>query len=196
MITEVKPGSFIYEVKDALTKDNCKLIIDRFESDKESQTLGVAGSKRQVNRSLKRSVDLVVTNNSKWQDVDNILFESLGTGIGLMSGLHSFFDAYHLIDMGYQIQRTDTGDFYKWHADSGPGFMSQRQLVAIWYLNTVEHGGATQFLHQGIDVKPEEGKLILFPPFWTHVHQGQIVEAGVKYIATTWINIDDNKGAK
>ena len=108
MITEVKPGSFIYEVKDALTKENCKLIIDRFESDKESQTLGVAGSKRQVNRSLKRSVDLVVTNNSKWQDVDNILFESRGTGIGLMSRLHSFFYAYHLIDMGYQIQLTDT----------------------------------------------------------------------------------------
>jgi len=30
-------------------------------------------------------------------------------------------------------------------------------------------------------------KVILFPPFWTHVHRGVTLEKGVKYIATTWI---------
>jgi len=63
-----------------------------------------------------------------------------------------------------------------------------RQLVAIWYLNEVPGpGGDTEFPAQDIRVRPEEGKLVLFPPFWTHPHRAVTVESGTKYIATTWI---------
>jgi hypothetical protein len=48
-------------------------------------------------------------------------------------------------------------------------------------------GGETEFPLQEIKVRPEEGKLVLFPPFWTHPHRAVTVEDGVKYIATTWI---------
>ena len=48
-------------------------------------------------------------------------------------------------------------------------------------------GGETEFLHQGLKIQPERGKLILFPPFWTHEHRGVTLHAGVKYIATTWV---------
>ena len=36
-------------------------------------------------------------------------------------------------------------------------------------------------------VTPQKGKLILFPPFWTHEHRGVTLAQGVKYIATTWV---------
>jgi len=63
-----------------------------------------------------------------------------------------------------------------------------RQLVAIWYLNDVAGpGGETEFPLQEILVKPAEGKLVLFPPFWTHVHRAVTLEDRVKYIATTWV---------
>ena len=72
--------------------------------------------------------------------------------------------------------------------DSGPGEFMNRQLVAIWYLNNVDGaGGETEFPLQEIKLRPEEGKLVLLPPFWTHLHRAVTVEAGVKYIATTWI---------
>ncbi|MCY4305563.1 MAG: 2OG-Fe(II) oxygenase, partial [Aestuariivita sp.] len=65
---------------------------------------------------------------------------------------------------------------------------SNRQLVAIWYLNDVSGpGGETEFLVQQVCIKPEQGKLLLFPPFWTHEHRGVVLQEGVKYIATTWI---------
>jgi hypothetical protein len=35
--------------------------------------------------------------------------------------------------------------------------------------------------------RPAQGKLLLFPPFWTHVHRGVTLEKGVKYIATSWV---------
>jgi hypothetical protein len=63
-----------------------------------------------------------------------------------------------------------------------------RQLVAIWYLNTLhDQGGETEFRHQEININPEAGKLLLFPPFWTHLHRGSTLESGSKYIATTWV---------
>ena len=44
-----------------------------------------------------------------------------------------------------------------------------------------------QLLNQEVKINPERGKLILFPPFWTHEHRGVTLKEGTKYIATTWI---------
>ncbi|MFV1998060.1 MAG: 2OG-Fe(II) oxygenase [Acidiferrobacterales bacterium] len=56
------------------------------------------------------------------------------------------------------------------------------------YPNDVdEPGGETEFLYQDIKVKPKEGTLVLFPPFWTHEHRAVTVKNGTKYIATTWV---------
>ena len=52
---------------------------------------------------------------------------------------------------------------------------------------TVDEGGETEFLNQEVKINPERGKLILFPPFWTHEHRGVTLKEGTKYIATTWI---------
>ena len=65
---------------------------------------------------------------------------------------------------------------------------AMRQLVAVWYLNSLENqGGETEFRYQDIKVTPEAGMLLLFPPFWTHLHRGKTLQSGVKYIATTWV---------
>jgi len=92
-------------------------------------------------------------------------------------------------DMGYAIQRTEPGQFYHWHIDGGSHEFSYRQLVAIFYLNDLseDQGGGTEFFYQDVSIKPETGKLILFPPFWTHKHRGKEVISGKKYIATTWV---------
>ena len=90
--------------------------------------------------------------------------------------------------MGYGIQVYNPGEHDHWHIDGGSDDFSQRQLVAIWYLNDVPGpGGETEFLFQDILIKPEQGKLVLFPPFWTHEHRAVTLQKGVKYIATTWV---------
>ncbi|MCU0767784.1 MAG: 2OG-Fe(II) oxygenase [Gammaproteobacteria bacterium] len=61
-------------------------------------------------------------------------------------------------------------------------------LRELWYLNDVPGpGGETEFLYQDVKVRPERGKLVLFPPFWTHEHRAAPVRSGAKYIATTWV---------
>ena len=186
-INEVKPNSFVFEKLDTLSEEFCKNVITRFEKDKEGQYKGRIGQLANKDSSIKKSTDLVVSGKKHWQDVDKTLFQSLGKAILEFREAYPFFKG-PFKDMGYGIQRTNPGEHYHWHIDGGSHDFSHRQLVAIWYLNDVEGpGGETEFLFQDIKIKPELGKLILFPPFWTHEHRGVILENGVKYIATTWV---------
>ncbi len=185
---EIKPLSFIYEIKAALPAETCREMIRRFEANREQQYLGRIGQQEAEERSIKRSTDLRISGRKDWKDIDTILVRSLASAFNEFGQAFPFFAANSFKDMGYNLQRTQPGEFYHWHVDGGPGPFSQRQLVAIWYLNDVAGpGGETEFLSQQIKIKPEEGKLVLFPPFWTHNHRGVTLQQGVKYIATTWI---------
>ena len=186
-LTEVKPNSFIFEKKEALPGFLCQDMIARFEAHENEQYEGRIGQTRHQDQSIKRTTDLVVSGKPHWKDVDNNLFRSLGLALKEFREAFPYFKG-PFKDMGYQIQRYLPGEYYQWHIDGGSHEFAERQLVALWYLNTVDGpGGETEFLFQDVKVKPEEGKLVLFPPFWTHEHRAVRLEQGVKYIATTWV---------
>lgn len=184
---EVKPSSQIYAANNALEPLLCSNIIDRFEAATDEQYQGRVGQTEDENLQVKKSTDLVISGKDHWKDIDRALFASLASGIKFIRQQHSFFNG-RFKDFGYAIQRTSPGEYFHWHVDSGSHLFSDRQLVAIWYLNDVPGpGGETEFRHQQLKIKPECGKLILFPPFWTHEHRGITLTQGVKYIATTWV---------
>ena len=186
-IKELEPNSFVFEKCQALDVQFCKSVIERFEQNTQDHYQGRIGQQANQNTDIKRSTDLVVSGKSHWQDVDRALFKSLGLAIREFRQQFPYFNG-SFKDMGYGLQRTGPGEFYHWHIDGGSHEFSQRQLVAIWYLNDVEGpGGETEFLYQQIKIKPEAGKLVLFPPFWTHEHRGATLQEGIKYIATTWV---------
>jgi hypothetical protein len=188
-IREVKPGSFIFEKKEALPGFLCDNMVERFEANESDQYQGRSGSAQNLNASLKKTTDIIVSGKQHWQDVDNNLFRSLAMALNEFKEAFPYFaNMGRFQDMGYNLQRYQPSEYYHWHVDSDNLALASRQLVALWYLNDVESpGGETEFLHQGIKVTPEKGKLVLFPPFWTHEHRAVTVEKGVKYIATTWI---------
>ena len=186
-LVEIKPDSFIFEKQNALPLDICQEMIRRFEADSDNQYQGRVGQQANEETSIKRSTDLVTSGKDNWKDLDHELFRSLGIAIKEFRETYPFFKG-PFKDNGYAIQRTDPGEFYHWHIDGGSHEFAMRQLVAVWYLNDVEGpGGETEFSYQNIKVKPQAGKLCLFPPFWTHEHRGVTLEKGVKYIATTWV---------
>lgn len=186
-IKELKPNSFVFEKQNALSAQQCEHMMQQFEAHKDEQYLGRIGQLATEDTSIKKSTDLVVSGKAHFKDIDAALFNSI------KSALLEFREAYPYFkgpfkDMGYAIQRTNPGEHYHWHIDGGSHEFSQRQLVAVWYLNNVAGpGGETEFLFQEIKVTPKQGSLILFPPFWTHEHRGVTLEKGVKYIATTWV---------
>ncbi|MBX2838717.1 MAG: 2OG-Fe(II) oxygenase [Gammaproteobacteria bacterium] len=186
-LTELLPGSHIYAANNVLGTEFCQSTIARFESATDEQYQGRVGQTEVENPEIKRSTDLVVSGKAHWNDVDRTLFSSLGAALNVLRQENAFFRG-RFKDYGYALQRTEPGEYFHWHVDSGSHSFADRQLVAIWYLNDVPGpGGETEFRHQNIRVKPEQGKLLLFPPFWTHEHRGVTLEKGVKYIATTWV---------
>ncbi len=186
-IREVKANTFIFEKTGALPLDICNEIIRRFEASPDEQYAGRVGQTVQEETSIKRSTDLVVSGKEHWKDIDRELFRSLGQAIVEFRETYPFFKG-PFKDSGYAVQRTDPGGFYHWHIDGGSHEFSQRQLVAVWYLNDVPGpGGRTEFSYQDVQVTPKAGTLLLFPPFWTHEHRNSTLEKGVKYIATTWV---------
>jgi len=187
-IREVRPLSFIYEVAQALPADVCLEAIRRFEERGDQQGAGRIGPEGREAPEVKRSTDLRISGREDWRDIDRILAQQLVSTFNAFALEFPFFAANKFKDIGYNLQRTLPGEYYHWHVDGGPGEFSQRQLVAIWYLNDVPGpGGETEFPLQEVVIRPAQGKLVLFPPFWTHVHRGVTLEQGVKYIATTWI---------
>lgn len=184
---EVAPNSFIFERPGALPGDFCDEVIRRFEAHPEQQHPGQFGQTHSEDQTIKKTMDLVVSDKDDWQDVDQIFFRCTAAALREFRVAYPFFKG-SFKDMGYQVQRYRSGEFYHWHIDGGSHEFSQRQLVLLWYLNDVPGpGGETEFLYQNIKVRPEQGKLVVFPPFWTHEHRAVTLQQGVKYIATTWV---------
>ncbi len=186
-MSEVKPNSFIFERPGALPLDFCDQVIERFERDQHYQRKGVIGQLGSEDQSIKKTMDLVVSDKQDWQDIDEIFFRTTAAAMNEFCRSFPYFGK-GFKDLGYQVQRYNEGEYYHWHIDGGSHQFADRQLVLLWYLNDVESpGGETEFLYQDVSIKPEKGKMVVFPPFWTHEHRAAKVLKGVKYIATTWV---------
>ena len=71
-----------------------------------------------------------------------------------------------------------------------------RLLVWMVYLNDVNDKGETEFFYQHHFEEPKQGKLVIWPSDWTHLHRGIISPTETKYILTGWythIKPEDNE---
>jgi hypothetical protein len=106
----------------------------------------------------------------------------------------------------FQVLKYETGQLYKIHHDSS---FSQSKLVCgtrvltvFLYLSDVEEGGETKFPLLGIEVKPKQGRALIWPGVLNEhpamidsrtIHEALPVVKGVKYAANTWIHMYDFK---
>jgi hypothetical protein len=187
-LTEHAPA--IFEWSGALSREQCEAIVAAFEAEPRVRP-GVVrrpdGSEG-VDAGLKRSTDFLIEPDSGegWLALDRQLVDALTRGV------EAYFERYPWIPRlpttfcGFQVQRTDVGEGFDWHADED----DRRRLALIFYLNDDFEGGGTEFMHQALTVRPRRGSLIMFPPYWTHVHRGQPVTRGRKYIVTCFLMRD------
>ena len=75
------------------------------------------------------------------------------------------------------------------HVDQCAGPNVTRVFGIILYLNTVDEGGETDFKDYKLKVKPEAGKLIIFPCNYLFRHEGTIPLSEDKYIITSFLNL-------
>jgi hypothetical protein len=172
--------------------DLCKQIINFFDKNKILQKKGQVGNK--VNEATKKTTDISISPN----DLKNDEFKCFNHYI------HELYKCYidyqhqwpfmknmikNLDIRSFNVQKYLKGDhFSAVHTERTNLQFSDRVFAWMTYLNNVEDGGATNFAHYGISVKPEIGKTLIWPAEWTHAHNGGIVNSGKKYIITGWMN--------
>jgi len=90
-----------------------------------------------------------------------------------------------------KIQKTlPTEGYHVWHIEHGKGLdYGSRAFVFSIYLNDVEEGGETEFLHFSKRVKPKKGRIVIWPSAFPYLHRGNSPLSGEKYILTSWMTI-------
>jgi hypothetical protein len=80
---------------------------------------------------------------------------------------------------------------FEYHNDFVIDNNKHRVIVYLWYLNDVNEGGETE-IFDNVFIKPECGKLLLFPALWFYKHKGHIPISNNKYIITGWFYSTNN----
>lgn len=93
----------------------------------------------------------------------------------------------------WQLQRYEKGKghFKSFHTEGEYHEFHNRLFAVMFYLNDVEEGGETEFLHQSLMVQPTKGTFLVWPAPWPYVHRGHVPESNDKYILTTWLLRDE-----
>ena len=92
----------------------------------------------------------------------------------------SFYDDYN-------IQKYDPGDgYHSLHCENAGESTAQRVLAWMIYLNTVTDKGGTYFSAYNKTINAKEGRLVIWPAYFTHQHKGVVSKTQTKYIVTGW----------
>ena len=193
---------FIGVFPNAASKEYCEKVIDHFRWIQTTRGYGPEGIvTRQANENniptsrkdsdmyfFEGEPNLIVLENSaellqEYNEITWKCYEKFAEKYGFLRSL-----SLHKMSYSIKIQKYRPGQGYHvWHCDASSPPHCRRMVVSILYLNTVEKGGETEFLHQSMRVCPEQGTLALFPPYWTHPHRGNPPLEGDKYIMNSWL---------
>ena len=79
------------------------------------------------------------------------------------------------VSAGYNYQKYDPGQGYHVVHCENQGQDSVKRIAAwMIYLNTVTEGGGTYFPNYDRTLDAVEGRLAIWPAFWTHPHRGVV----------------------
>jgi hypothetical protein len=87
-------------------------------------------------------------------------------------------------DSGYEYHLYEKGQICHYHSDGEVSYGFLRYATVILFLTNNE-GGELVFPSQNVEVKPEAGKVVVFPPYGTHGHYSKPSETN-REILMTW----------
>jgi len=140
---------------------------------------------------------MITNRGSRWDKINKLLSKELKNNVieyikkcnNIVHSNYQIFSTNYLTTDSMQIQKYEKNvGKYVYHEDSRCNFTDRksRKLTFLWYLNDVHEGGETEFWSK-YSIKPEAGKLVLFPACWTFPHRGNVPISNDKYIITGWL---------
>ena len=162
--------NFVQTYRDVITPDLSKQLIAMFEeSEHQHEEIQLEG-----HRSF---TQVTLQNHTEWKPFAEMLSERFFKYIERYMQdceISSKMFPEHFAFEQFRMKRylPNEVDEFCDHVDVGDIDSAKRFLVFFLYLDDNE-GGATDFPQFNISVKPEIGKMLMFPPMWTHLHAGR-----------------------
>lgn len=191
---EVSLNNFIGIYDNYITKEECNRAIKLFEDqDKFNRTIN-RQSFEKVSPLEKQDQQYFANPNviHFWYEELKSLMVNYDQALKHYEELTGCAKAFDLETFKYtsvKIQKTlPTEGYHVWHVEHNSDFeSSKRGLVFSIYLNDVEEGGETEFLHFSKRVKPKAGRIVIWPASFPYVHRGNPPLSGEKYLLTSWM---------
>jgi len=183
--------NFIRLYRDTFPRDFCEEIVRRFEAD-ERQVPSSTASRKQPR--IRTGTMLQIAQYPEWADVVQRYLEALERN--LANYAQSFFVLKQLLESPATrrtpplMERIEPGQGFGLHIDASVAGTHDRMVAVLLYLRDIDEGGFTEFPFQSLRVKPRAGMMALFPPYWTHPHQGVSPVNAVKYNISGYVVVD------
>jgi hypothetical protein len=187
-------SNFIAVYDNYITPEECDKAIKFFENQsKFNNTINRSTSEQ--TSSLKKKDEQYFSHGGNidiwWQELKTMMvnydlaFQHYCSNVGAKES----YDVDKFLFTTLKIQKTlPTEGYHIWHIEHGKGFDNEaRAFVFSIYLNDVEEGGETEFLHFSKRVKPKKGRIVIWPAGFPYVHRGNPPLSGEKYILTSWM---------
>ena len=196
MKQENKIENFIGIYDNYLLKDQCEDIIKLFNQQKKfNKTLNRQEFEGSSINNKKDDMLFCGPENIDvwWETCKNIIlnFNTAFLHYVKNTGADDAYDhnGFHFTQL--KLQKTiPTGGYHQWHIEHMKGTVGEtRAFVFAIYLNDVEEGGETEFLHFSKRVKPKTGRIVIWPAGFPYLHRGNPPLSGEKYILTSWMNL-------
>ena len=187
--------NFIGVYDNALSKDECKYIINFFNSSKLCENYnefvcrknGSTGGR--IDKNIKDSTDIAMTFNHSDHKVNQIIMKSLASNTRKYVKSNDelkLISSWGILD-SYNIQKYEPNQgYYGLHCENYNMDTNKRVMVWMFYLNSVTDDGGTYFSNYDLTLNAVEGRLVIWPAYWTHFHKGVVSASQEKYIATGW----------
>lgn len=184
-IDELK--KYIMIVKNALSKEDCKLVLKEYKKSDDWIPAAVGGGGirpdiRNVSTIGMSQQPVIEKNHDKRRQIDAMLFERTNKLINTYISTHPFSSITQ--DTGYDLLRYETGGFYVQHTDSFTD--APREISCSLLLNDKFEGGLFSFFNGKISYKLDRGDAILFPSNFLYPHEITAVTNGTRYSIITW----------
>lgn len=185
---------FIYRRQNALSSELCKAFIDTFEASDEKKPGVLYGPDGSSSTGEKKSTDITFNpsylQHQTWgpllEQLVLILQKNQSNYIDRHSLAFSKLDPFDISPL-FNMQKYEPGQgFHGWHCERASLPYCNRVLVWMVYLNTVKDRGETEFYYQHHFESAVEGKLVIWPSDWTHLHRGVPSPIETKYVLTGW----------
>ena len=186
MVRSDLTNNYIKTYDNVLTKDQCQHLIDKFE-DSSNQWVK---TELENHRSF---TEINLNLHSDWEEYAKLLFDKFRPLVDKyvkdvkIDSIKQWPEKYGFEQVRFKKYEDNDKDEFREHVDVTDYNSARRFLVFFLYLNNND-GGETTFPEYNIKIKPETGKVLMFPPLWTYKHTAEKPKNQPKYIVGSYLH--------